>query len=168
MQNKKLITLMDFVLNINEIVPEVNNFKKLVSIENYAKFLKERINLGMFFPCDKHGNLLKKPNNYELWKALHEEEGSTIGFIEHEEYLEASNKVFFEDFYVGSDIWPGRESQIALYHKSRKYPVAEITPEFIWNRTNEFTLEDITIHSPYKDIYTLTPAAINKFLLKTI
>ena len=57
----KLISMTDFVLRINELVPkEREQFfqswqnKKLMIIENYANFLKEPLKLEMFIPYDNH------------------------------------------------------------------------------------------------------------------
>ena len=57
----KLVSMTDFVLNINELVPkESDQFfqswqnKKLMIIENYANFLKEPLKLEMFIFCDKY------------------------------------------------------------------------------------------------------------------
>ena len=57
----KLISMTDFVLRINELVPkEIEQFlqswqnKKLMIIENYANFLKEPLKLEMFILYDNH------------------------------------------------------------------------------------------------------------------
>ena len=62
----KLISMTDFVLNINELVSkESDQFfqswqnKKMMIIENYARFLKEPLRIEMFVPCDEDGNVLE-------------------------------------------------------------------------------------------------------------
>ena len=62
-----LIPMLDFVLKINDLIPRDNLDviewwgKKLDIIENYAKFLKQPLKLGMFIPCDEDGNVLEEP-----------------------------------------------------------------------------------------------------------
>ena len=62
-----LIPMTDFVLRINEIEKEIDQFfdswrmKQLRIIENYAKFLKQPLKLEMFVPCDDDGNILENP-----------------------------------------------------------------------------------------------------------
>lgn len=56
----KLLSMIDFVLeNAKQPYVEGTKYKDLV---NYAKFLKQPLNLGMFVPCDEDGNILEKPS----------------------------------------------------------------------------------------------------------
>lgn len=101
-----LIPMTDFVLRINEIEKEIDQFfdswrmKQLRIIENYAKFLKQPLKLEMFVPCDDYGNVLKEPINYNIWEELHynngKKEKGTIGFDEHLKYQKAKEKVLCE------------------------------------------------------------------------
>lgn len=59
----KLLSMTDFVLeNAKQPYVEGTKYKDLV---NYAKFLKQPLNIGMFVPCDEDGDVLEKPEDYE-------------------------------------------------------------------------------------------------------
>jgi len=107
---KKLIPMTDFVLELSDIGSEIQSlshqnknradrFSKLVT---YANFLKQPLKLEMFVPCDEDGNVLEMPVNYDVWFELHNKnidgEKGTIGFLLHEEYQKAKEKVIFEGF----------------------------------------------------------------------
>lgn len=58
----------DFVFDIDKYVSkDIWQFhdswilQKLNTIERYAKFLKQPIELWMFVPCDEDGNVLEEP-----------------------------------------------------------------------------------------------------------
>lgn len=96
----KLISMTDFVLNINELVPkESDQFfqswqnKKLMIIENYANFLKEPLKLEMFIHIDDNGEIAVRPQ-YETARRKE--------YIEEEKiYFKAKEKVLFEGFEHG-------------------------------------------------------------------
>jgi hypothetical protein len=107
---KKLIPMTDFVLerskqSIIDLTFE-ESIKKTIKIVKeifeYAKFLKQPLKLEMFVPCDEDGNVLEMPVNYDVWLELHNKnvdgEKGTIGFLLHEEYQKAKEKVIFEGF----------------------------------------------------------------------
>lgn len=95
----KLISMTSFVLEQNKILETYINhlrrplFEKCV---NYANFLKQPLNLGMFFPCDEDGNVLEKPIHKFITR-----ESDTISFDNYsEKYQIAKEKVLFEGFYI--------------------------------------------------------------------
>ena len=57
---KFLTPMIEFVLgtNYNDPNEHLSNYK---SIYHYAIFLKQRLELWMFVPCDKDGNVMTKP-----------------------------------------------------------------------------------------------------------
>ncbi len=60
---KKLISMTSFVFNQNEVLQMYKNHDKGVLFErciNYANFLKQPLNLGMFVPVDEKGNVLEE------------------------------------------------------------------------------------------------------------
>lgn len=95
----KLISCTDFVLrtckNENEVDISTNekhieqSFKELNLINAYANFLKRTIELGMFIPCDKEGNVLEH-KSINLCQDLKE----------WAEYQEAKDRVLFEGFGI--------------------------------------------------------------------
>ena len=70
-------------------------------------FLKQPLKLEMFVPCDEDGNVLEEPINYKTWAELHfnngKKEKGTYGFLEHEKYQQAKEKVLFEDFEIATN-----------------------------------------------------------------
>ena len=63
---ENLISMTDFVLEQSSILRHSGdsfNIKKydyIIKSEYYAKFLKQPLELWMFVPCDKEGNVLEK------------------------------------------------------------------------------------------------------------
>ncbi len=55
----KLISMTDFVLEQDTNWSYKNT---IVSIRDYANFLKQTLELWMFVPCDENGNVLEEPN----------------------------------------------------------------------------------------------------------
>lgn len=97
---KKLTAMTDFVLEQREHQNKIDS-NVLTVIYNYAKFIKQPLELWMFVSCDEKGNVLEEPKNYVTWLGLHESKGSTIGFTEHEKYQQAKERCLFEGFEVG-------------------------------------------------------------------
>ena len=91
-----LIPMTDFVLRINEIEKEIDQFfdswrmKQLRIIENYAKFLKQPLKLEMFVPCDEDGNVLEEPNGIDT--------AIETGYFH--DYNKARENVLFEGFKI--------------------------------------------------------------------
>ena len=65
-------------------------------VMNYAQFLKQPLNLGMFFPCDEDGDILDEPWDYE--------QRLPNMMIEYNDeiyrYKQAKEKVLFEGFHI--------------------------------------------------------------------
>ena len=58
--------MTDFVLEQNEKIKKekygIESYYSTMQVSiNYANFLKQPLNLGMFVPCDKIGNVLEEP-----------------------------------------------------------------------------------------------------------
>ena len=96
-----LIPMTDFVLRINEIEKEIDQFfdswrmKQLRIIENYAKFLKQPLKLEMFVPCDENGNVLEEPQMRPERNSF-DEEDMDYDAQELYDYIKAKEKVSFE------------------------------------------------------------------------
>ena len=101
-----LIQMTDFVLRINEIEKEVDQFfdswrmKQLRIIENYAKFLKQPLKLEMFVPCDEDGNVLGEPEIYSQWvrENFNDELENEERINQCKDYHQAKEKILFEGF----------------------------------------------------------------------
>lgn len=72
---------------------------KLHIIRNYAKFLKQPLQLGMFVPCDEKGNVLVEPKRYAEWldQSIDASEETDL-CIQCALYHEAKDRVLFEGF----------------------------------------------------------------------
>ena len=156
---KTLISMTDFIININEICPKENMEviewwgKKLDVIENYAKFLKQPLKLEMFVPCDEDGNVLEYPINISISDNFRFERAS-------HNYLEAKQNVLFEGFFVKKN----DDGILCLFHKDYEWEFAEIEPDFVWGRTNEFTIEDIVNYNPRLSFFVLNENAVSRLL----
>ncbi len=156
----KLKSLTDYVLELEknwnyESTGLQNSIRKykdcLFQIHNYASFLKQKIKLEMFVPCDEKGNVLKEP--YEVYDDETEE------FIDYiVDFHEAKNKVLFEDFYVKKD----DDGILCLFHKNYEWYIAVVKPNFVWGRTNEFTIEDIVNYNPKLSLFVLNKNAVSR------
>ena len=70
----KLIPMTDFVLQFDKPVRYFEDQSDFLNCQvdymgkvmNYAQFLKQTLNLGMFVPCDEDGDILDEPEDYEL------------------------------------------------------------------------------------------------------
>ena len=103
-----LISMTDFIININEICPKENMEviewwgKKLDVIENYAKFQKQPLKLEMFVPCDEDGNVLEEPKIEEEYVDEH----TTQIFAQYQYDLDkAKEKVLFENIPISQAKW---------------------------------------------------------------
>ena len=93
----KLISMTTFVLEQDEKWEKQNiaNSDMLNNIVKYANFLKQPLELWMFVPCDKNGNVLDKPN---------------VGMYGYDHvytnYTKAKEKCLFKGFeYKNKSLW---------------------------------------------------------------
>lgn len=113
----KLISMTSFVLEQNKILETyVNHLRKPLfeRCVNYANFLKQPLNLGMFIPCDEFGNVLEEPKKeyFEVrvnakcsdWDYLFNNEDKVIGYYDSKLfnnalkiYKKSKEKVLFEN-----------------------------------------------------------------------
>lgn len=113
---KTLISMVDFILeNAKQPYVEGTKYKDLV---NYANFLKQPLNLGMFFPCDEDGDVLEKPEDYEkrLPNMMTEYNDEVY------RYQQAKEKVLFEGFefkeYERMICFEKKGIEIFIYNKN--------------------------------------------------
>jgi hypothetical protein len=130
----KLIKMTDFVL-AEKLTLNIKGYEKefISNVSNYAKFLKQPLELGMFVPVDEDGRVLNEPEYYDLWKVgiAPNDSQDEICF----KYQKAKEKVLFEGFrpigerHVGAgDIVIGLGykngihqtiEDLVMYHKSK-------------------------------------------------
>jgi len=94
----KLVPMTDFVIEQMYI----DNFDEdtLKIIYNYAKFLKQKIELWMFFPCKLVEGiwvLLEEPKENDLCGSFLDMQ---TGFHDEKEYQEAKERCLFEGFKI--------------------------------------------------------------------
>jgi hypothetical protein len=104
----KLISMTDFVLEIDEIEPKAVNFSSITDIKNYqlnsyskiinyANFLKKPLELWMFVPCDENGNVLEEPETSDKNGKPYYETKSEYELF-NKSYFKAKERVLFEGF----------------------------------------------------------------------
>ena len=126
MEENKLISMVDYVLNKTNGIFEMNGLSlplrsgALYECMEYANFLKKELQLGFFVPTDKEGNVLEKPED-----AVYPTESSRERNFEHYKgvYQEALGRVIFKGFefqeededmtYLKFDLF-GDDHQLAL------------------------------------------------------
>ncbi len=144
----KLISMTDFVLeqignhdcNTNKDSEYNDLFVFKNTIENYAKFLKQPLTIGMFVPCDRKGNFLTEPKTYQDWlKAMKIDEMNCFaqGYGGCAKFDEAKERVLFEgkrldkyevfeDCVILNDrIIFSKSGKVFAIHKSEEYKTVE-------------------------------------------
>ena len=138
----KIIPTTDFVIqqNLRFANKEITIEQLQLLLLNYALFLKMPLNLGMFIPCDKEGNVLKsKPlspasdDEWDLWE-------NTRDF-----YKEAKEKVLFklEDGYNVQDIIMGLNEHYSDEGHLNDYTVEDLII-FLGLTLTDFAIKTIT------------------------
>ena len=145
---KNLIPMTDFVLSQNGYLTDC--FKRS---HNYAKFLKQPLELWMFVPCDDDGNVLKF--DYPQNKAFVD-----VAQIEFEkQYQQAKERCLFEGFEFTKSQKFSMENKIKnsvhWYTKERLYLTTKKADGY-HAYYQLFTVEDLI----QCDLY-LTQTAIN-------
>lgn len=98
----RLINMSDYV--IDKTKSGLNDASSLcVDFYNYANFLKQPLNLGMFVPCDEDGNALKVPKFIYLQEDLLNLDGVELEVAlilnkKASDYGKAKERVLFEGF----------------------------------------------------------------------
>tara|TARA_R110001632_G_scaffold109066_4_gene219199 strand:+ start:451 stop:915 length:465 start_codon:yes stop_codon:yes gene_type:complete len=94
----KLIKCSDYVIEQKKVLKRSLSLDDyFLNIDSYANFLKRPLELGMFIPCDKDGNVLKELERFEHYQKYGE-----FGLIKGYEfqmckqYQEAKERVIFE------------------------------------------------------------------------
>jgi hypothetical protein len=152
-----LISMTDFVLDLNsDLFP--STFKgKLIKIINYAAFLKEPLKLEMFFPFDNDGNFMIEPKaenyfnvNVKIDKLTDEDKTGLDKFYSDTMYYDdAMEKVLFNGFFIqrgGLKI----NSNTVYITNSDGFDIASKTDNydlnFIWDIGFK-TIEDLVPHN---------------------
>jgi hypothetical protein len=152
-----LISMTDFVLDLNsDLFP--STFKgKLIKIINYAAFLKEPLKLEMFFPFDNDGNFMIEPKaenyfnvNVKIDKLTDEDKTGLDKFYSDTMYYDdAMEKVLFNGFKIKDGLSISDEHSI--FHPFWNY-------EGVWKISKGIkTIEDLI---PYN--IQLTDVAIKR------
>jgi hypothetical protein len=90
----KLISMTDFVLDLNNDLSPTTSKNKLIKIVNYASFLKQPLKLEMFILCDDDGNVMEEPVYNGVDEQYYE--------AQREQYQKEKAKVLFKGFqYFG-------------------------------------------------------------------
>jgi hypothetical protein len=93
----KLISMTDFVLEQDTNWSYKNT---IVSIRDYANFLKQPLELWMFVPCDSDGNVLDEPKGTDLNDSFF---AMQVDYNLETKYQQAKERCLFEGFEVDSE-----------------------------------------------------------------
>jgi len=148
MENK-LISMVDFVLNLDTKEHWSEDFTKCVK---YANFLKQPLKLGMFVPCDENDVPMVEP---ESWQNFLEYSDISIKGLKPEiyEYYNAKDRVLFEGFELVESHENWFTVEIAFDDFSEQLTVSK-----------QETIEDLLTYSFNPEFY-LTASAIKQFEL---
>lgn len=100
--------MTDFVLE------QEKSSGRLSHILNYAKFLKQPLELWMFVPCDEQGNVLEEPA-VEFFDSGNIEKDCNDYAQYFDNYKEAKERVLFEDCIYHDDIVRNAFCKIRIY-----------------------------------------------------
>jgi len=101
----RLMPMTSFVIDFysNEGYADLQT---LQLVKNYAAFLKQPLSLKMFVPTDSHGELVKEPEDYSIWKDSKNRNKKDQPIFSPEQiekfksYDKARKKLLFEGFKV--------------------------------------------------------------------
>ena len=109
---KKLISMVDFCLEQRKThTGDFEDYCDLIC--RYAKFLKQPLTIGMFVPCDLHGNVLEEKKPFQ---------------DKYYEYQEARERCLFKGFEMDNSFVTHKS------HNSFFYPISCL---------HEQTIEDL-------------------------
>ena len=144
-----LIPMTDFVLRINEIEKEIDQFfdswrmKQLRIIENYAKFLKQPLKLEMFVPCDEDGNVWEYLPTKEEWEWAQKDSAYAEQSFKQKEYYyeKAKERVLFEgfkiyDYKLNVFFYLGRRKTLSYDKKRKDFITIGLLPETVEDLIN--------------------------------
>jgi len=90
---KNLISMTDFILEDKYVGSPINMNKQ------YAKFLKQPLELWMFVPCDENGNVLEEPKDYKTYMIMYSGVRQTHSeILKCQKYKQAKERCLFEGF----------------------------------------------------------------------
>ena len=113
MEAIKLQSMTDFVLKIDGIVKQHEDqdiddwsLNCFGVIENYAKFLKQPLQLCFFVPCDENGNVLEEPKRWNDYLQFPDSFDGNKEWGELYNYELAKERVLFKGFEVEISMTP--------------------------------------------------------------
>ena len=94
---KFLTPMIEFVFDCTKTNDEdfIDGLQKLVKIYHYATFLKQRLEIWMFVPCDAEGNIMTKP---KISCATCNECTCSMDYVKAWE--QAKERCLFKDFRI--------------------------------------------------------------------
>lgn len=124
--------MTDFVLEQKELMKEshqgfnIEKYDFIIKVCNYAKFLKQPLQLGFFVPCDLDGNVLEEP---DFMSGYYDDNGfgdvDKYKYKKHlKEHQEAKERVLFEGFELSTNNTVLHKNGLLRIGFSR-YPIVE-------------------------------------------
>ena len=139
---KELIKMTDYITIIDNNAGNGGHYDKIV---RYCNFLKQELRMNMFVPCDDEGNILKEPKTALMYKTQRGECTADEMRL-NREYLEAKDKVLFENVEYIQDMYKSTERHFITLNgrqvfRKLKYHTGEIEE---WQNTSGYkTIEDM-------------------------
>ena len=136
--------------------------------DNYDEFLKQHLNLGMFFTCDDEGNFFEEPKIEDYFDDGFNFEFNQKHFkdVVLKEYYKAKEKVIFEGFDLNQKDLSKLENIFCL--TKEYFQITFFTKEkgcFIDNLKTNKTYEIKTIEDLIQFELKLTESAIKQIVL---
>lgn len=134
----KLISMTDFVLEQDEINGGFGQ-DEIDNVLEYANFLKQPLELGMFVPVDEDGNVMEEPHNFGLLHTY--PTGDKLMDLSFElalKYQKAKEKVLFEGFEIrdkGNFYFIEEKKSCLYYRVLKKNSKATIEKLLVFNET---------------------------------
>lgn len=113
--------MTDFVLEQYLTIASDNIYLSMINCNNYAKFLKQSLELWMFIPCDKKGNVLEVVPYY------------ADGLEKVNEYKKAKERCLFKN-----SIWNGSYIELGYLMIDEEYCINK-TIEYLTKYDLELT-----------------------------
>ncbi len=146
MKKNRLVSMIYFVLN-HESRKDSDPYNYSNSVLEYANFLNQSLNLGMFFPAievDGKWEVLKHPSEYDIKFDFRDKEEQAK---DYKQYQQAKEQIIFEGFeltQVNEEIHSLKSGDIdfeVFIHGDGRY-------EFLFNFDGFKTINDLIKYAP--------------------
>ena len=150
----KLISCTDYVIEIYEkVATNMDAQSAYLSYVQYALFLKRTLELGMFIPCDKEGNVMSLP--------LKPTNGCNMAkyYKRKNEYQEAKDRVLFEGCKMEGRMYKSTRQE---FYRINGLTIYQVDFQHNGDIKRNFRLKKLTVESLITNDLTLTETAVKQ------